>query len=142
MSDPSRPPHPGSLLYLDASALVKLVLAEDESAALTAFLASWSHLVSSALARTEVPRAAQAVTTDQAVRARAERVATAVGLLPASLDVLADAASLSPPQLRTLDAVHLASALSLGEDLAGIVVYDTRLAEAARLAGVTVHSPA
>lgn len=141
MSDPSRPRHPGSLLYLDASALVKLVLVEDESAALTAFLATWSHLVSSAIVRTEVPRAARAVTTDQAVRTRAEHVVTAVGLLPAGLGILADAASLSPPQLRTLDAVHLASALSLGDDLAGMVVYDTRLAEAARLAGITVHSP-
>jgi uncharacterized protein len=56
---------------------------------------------------------------------------------------IADAAAkLEPPSLRTLDAVHLASALSLGDDLGAFVAYDRRLAEAAEAAGIEVLAPA
>lgn len=56
--------------------------------------------------------------------------------------LIAAAASLSPDTLRSLDAIHLATALAFGPELAGMVVYDQRLRDAARAAGITIHSPA
>jgi predicted nucleic acid-binding protein len=55
--------------------------------------------------------------------------------------LLTAAARVEPTSLRALDAIHLATALSLGHDLSGIVVYDRRLADAARGAGLTVWAP-
>lgn len=131
-----------SLYYLDASALLKLVVEEPESPALMADAAAWPHLVSSSLVRVEVPRAARRVSADVAVVARARHVVGSVGLLPLDESVLRRAAEAAPPSLRSLDAIHLASALSLGEDLAAMVVYDRRLADAAEAAGLTVLVPA
>lgn len=131
----------GSLLYLDSSALVKLVVVEAESDALIDFLGSWPHRLSSALATVEVPRAARRASDDPAVHARAEDVVARLGLLPVEVEVLRRAAALDPGAIRSLDAVHLASALSLGSDLGTMVVYDRRLAEAAAAAGAAVSSP-
>lgn len=63
-------------------------------------------------------------------------------LLKVSRHLLDQAAELSPANLRSLDAIHLASALSLGEDLGAMAVYDLALADAARTAGLTVLAPA
>ena len=127
------------MLYADSSALVKLVLAETESDALDAYLGD-RPLASSAFARTELVRAVR--------RLRPDREEAAIALL-ASLDfidinreVLTRAATLPPPQLRSLDAIHLASALALGEELEALLTYDARMAEAARAAGLHVESPA
>ncbi len=65
----------------------------------------------------------------------------AVDLVPIPRHVYRDAGLLDPPLMRTLDALHLAVALSLGDDLAGLVTYDERMAEAARRYAVTVVSP-
>ena len=56
--------------------------------------------------------------------------------------MLAAAADVQPSRLRTFDSIHLVTALSLRPNLAGIVVYDSRLAGAARDAGLTVFAPA
>ena len=88
-----------------------------------------------------MPRAVGRVSTDPAVQARAEQVLGGMDLLTLEPDILRVAAHLSPPTLRSLDAIHLASALSLGADLGGLVTYDERLAEAARAAGITVLQP-
>ena len=109
-----------SLLYLDSSALVKLVVAEPETPALLQFLAEWPHRVSSALARVEVLRAVKRTRAGPAVRRRASRVLARVALIRIDDSVLAGAARVAPPELRTLDAIHLATAQSL-DDLAGIV---------------------
>lgn len=130
-----------SLVYLDSSALVKLVVAEPETSALLAFLAGWPDRVSSALARVEVLRAAKRVGAGLAVRRRATRVLARVALVRIDEPVLAAAARVGPPELRTLDAVHLATARSL-DGLAGIVTYDTRLARAAARVRLKVWSPA
>ena len=128
------------LLYLDSSALVKLVLAEPETEALLGLLAAWPERISSALARVEVLWAVRRAGDERAYR-RAEEVLARVGLLRIDDAVLGAAALLRPPELRTLDAVHLASALSVGERLGGMVVYDFRLARAAELSGVPVMAP-
>jgi predicted nucleic acid-binding protein len=132
----------GELLYLDSSALVKLVLPEAESAALLESLAAWPVRVASELATVEVLRAVRRATADPALEQRAEEVLAGVHLLRIDTDILSRAARLEPRTLRSLDAVHLASALSLGEDLGAIVIYDGAFAAAAAASGLQVLAPA
>ena len=129
-----------SLLYLDSSAVVKLVVAEPETPALLEFLAGWPHRVSSALAGVEVLRAVKRSGAGPAVRRRARRVLARVALIRIDDPVLAAAARVAPPELRTLDAIHLATARSL-DGLAGIVTYDARLGRAASRVRLKVWSP-
>ncbi len=136
MPDGSR----SKLLYLDSSALVKLVVAEPETPALLEFLAGWPHRVSSALARVEVLRAVRRTGAGSAVHRRAARVLARIALIRVDDPVLAIAARLGPHELRTLDAIHLATARSL-DDIAGIVTYDERLGRAAARARMSVWSP-
>lgn len=126
--------------YLDSSAIVKLVVREPESDALRRRLAAHSSLVSCALARVEVPRA---VHRHGAVAAQRARAALA-GLALVRLDnpLLDAAATLELPGLRSLDAIHLASALALGEDLAELITYDRRMLAAARALELTAGAPA
>lgn len=127
-------------VYVDTSALVKLVVAEPETPALRAFLAGVdSDLVSCDLARTEMMRVVRRVVPDRARQARA--VLDALVLVELRSAVLEAAGRLDPPEMRSLNAVHLAAALDLGDDLEGLVTYDDRLAEAAGANGVTVTAP-
>ena len=128
-------------LYLDSSALIKLVFEEHETGALEAFLRDRPLRVSSSLARVEVMRAARTVG-DERVTRHATAVLGAVELVGLDTALLADAERLDPLALRTLDAVHLATAVALARDIEGMVVYDRRLAGAARRAGLTVWAPA
>lgn len=125
--------------YLDSSAIVKLVVKEAESAALQRYLARRRPLVSSALARTEVGRALLPLG-ERAVR-RGLDVLARIDLIRVNDSVLADAATLLPAELRSLDAVHLATARLLGSALGRIIAYDVRLTEAARGLGITVVAP-
>jgi predicted nucleic acid-binding protein len=126
--------------YIDSSALVKLAVREPESAALRRYLGRRRPLVSSALARTEVVRALLPVGPD-AVR-RGREVLARVDLLRINDRVLDGAGLLAPTGLRSLDAIHLASAEQLGSDLQGFVTYDERLAIAATGRGFRVIRPA
>jgi hypothetical protein len=128
----------GELLYLDASALVKLVQKEPESDALAAELAGWPKRISSAVADVEVRRAAFRAGHS---RARADLVLAGLTLLEVDEPVRALASRVGPPTLRALDAIHLASALTLGERLGAICSYDRRLTEDAERAGLTVLAP-
>lgn len=130
------------LLYLDASAIVKMVVEEPESAALSAMLRSWPERASSSLALAEVPRALSRMGARAAALARAERVLERITLIRLDVDILKAAGRLPSPTLRTLDALHLASALFLGTELHGLVTYDLRLAEAATNSGLEVLAPA
>ncbi len=65
----------------------------------------------------------------------------AVTLVQITTAVFTAAGRLDPPALRSLDAVHLAAALDLGDELDGLVTYDVRLAEAAKANGVAVVTP-
>lgn len=126
--------------YLDTSALVKLVVEEAESAALQSWLDETDlTVVSCDLARTELLRAVRRAVPDRVVRAR--EVLDAVTLMQVTAEVFEHAALLDPAILRSLDAVHLASALAMGDELEGIVTYDDRLAGAARANGVPVVTP-
>lgn len=127
--------------YLDTSALVKLVVAEVETPALFAWLREADRRpVSSDLARTELLRAVRRSAPDRAVRAR--EVLDSITLLEVTSSMFDAAGRLDPVVLRSLDAVHLAAALELGDELDGIVTYDDRLAEAAAVNGVAVRAPA
>jgi predicted nucleic acid-binding protein len=125
--------------YLDSSALVKLVVRESESAALRRFLRRHPVHASSALATTEVLRAVRRA--DPAALPAVHEALGRVVILELTDDVLRDAGLLDPPELRTLDAIHLAAARTLGGDLTAVVTYDERMAAAAALLGLTVAVP-
>jgi predicted nucleic acid-binding protein len=125
--------------YLDSSAIVKLVVAEPESAALRRYLRRRQILVSSALARAEVARALLPLG-ERAVR-RGREALNGLELIRVSDRILAAAGALLPADLRTLDAIHLATALELGADLARLVTYDERLRGAAHAVGCPLAAP-
>ena len=125
--------------YLDSSAIVKLAVEEPESAALRRHLRRRRPLVSSALARTEVLRA---------LLPAGERAVAAGRAVLADLDlarlndrVLSDAAVLEPMELRTLDAIHLATAQRFGAELGQLVTYDERMIAAGRGMGIRTATP-
>ena len=128
------------VVYLDSSALIKLIFEEPETSGLADFLAAWPTRTSSSLASLEVLRTAQLVD-GLAVARHARHMLAHVHLIRPDDVLLAAATRLEPASLRALDAIHLATALSLGSELAGMVAYDRRLAAAARRAHVTVWAP-
>lgn len=130
-----------ALLYFDSSALVKLVARERESPALFELLAPRPDVVSSALARVEVLRAVARAGGRDGERQRAEAVLERLTLIAVDTMILRAASDVEPVSLRSLDAVHLASALALGDDLEEFVGYDRRLNHAARELGLPVSSP-
>lgn len=126
--------------YVDTSALVKLVVAEPESAALRSWLLEpGREMVASDLARTELLRVVRRASPDLMVHARA--VLETVTLVQVGTSTFEAAGRLDPVELRSLDALHLAAALDLGDDLGGMVTYDQGLAAAARCNGVRTVAP-
>ncbi len=125
--------------YLDTSAFIKLVRSEPESGALRAELASGDALVSSILLAVEGRRAAARYGSAALTRARAA-LAT-ITLLPIDDATIEAATALDPPELRSLDALHLAAALSLAGDLGRLYCYDDRLSAAAGALGLDVRKP-
>lgn len=130
--------------YLDASALVKLATAESESLALRAWLREKSPLLTSRISAVEVARAIGRKDASSVARGReATRDAfTSVAIAELDAGIANRAAELSPASLRALDAIHLATALAIGDELTAFVTYDVRLADAARAAGLEVVAPA
>ncbi len=125
--------------YLDSSAIVKLAVREAESVALRRYLRRRRPLVSSSLARTEVLRALLPAGDDAVGAGR--KVLTRLDLVRINNRVLDAAATLRPAEIRSLDAIHLATAGQLGEDLGVLVTYDERMAEAAKNLGHRVVAP-
>ncbi len=126
------------MLYLDSSAIVKLIAREPQTAALVDAVRADPDVVSSELAVTEVTRA---VTRVGGGTTRVASVLDGIALVPVDGAILREAASLKPRSPRTLDVIHLATALSLGRDLDAVITYDQRLGAAAARAGLTVSSP-
>jgi len=127
------------VVYLDSSAIVKLIVREAESAALRRFLRRRPIRISCALARTEVVRAVRNL--GPAVVARARRLIDRLDLVRIDDDLLDAAAGLDPRILRSLDAIHLAAALLVATQLDAVVTYDDRMAAAAALLGLSVATP-
>lgn len=128
------------MLYADSSALVKLVLEEPEATALRSYLSGGGPVVTSLIAATELVRAVRRIDPD--LEAAANAVIDALTLADLEVGILTAAGTLAPPQMRTLDAIHVATALALGTELDAVVTYDARMAEAARAAGLRVEAPA
>ncbi|HVQ77294.1 MAG TPA: type II toxin-antitoxin system VapC family toxin [Candidatus Binatia bacterium] len=127
------------MVYLDSSALVKLVVAEPESSALRRYLGGEPERASCTLARLEVLRAVRSH--GPAALARARRLLPRLNLVPIDDELLDAAAALDPRMLRSLDAIHVAAAQLLGDDLTAVVTYDRRMAAAAGLVDLTVTAP-
>ncbi len=129
-------------LYLDSSAIVKLVQREAESNALRRFLRRHrdDRRVTSALARVEVVRAISGG--GPAAIAHARRQLARVDEIAIARDLLDTAATIAPGErLRSLDAIHLASAQALAPDLRAVVTYDQRMAAAGHTLGMTIEAP-
>lgn len=129
------------MIYLDSAAVVKLVRAEAESAALLTWLNARPGvpLLSSALVEVEVPRALR-----RTAPAALPAVPATLGRLyrlEVDATVRASAANLADPFLHALDAIHLATATLVGGGLQAFVTYDARLLGAARQAGLPAASP-
>jgi predicted nucleic acid-binding protein len=128
-----------ALAYLDSSAIVKTVVREVESAALRRFLRSYDVHASASIARTEVVRAIRRA--KPAALTRAYAALERLLLVDLDTELLHAAALLDPPEIRSVDAVHLAAARALAPALAAFVAYDARLADAAAALGLPVEAP-
>lgn len=128
------------MLYLDTSALAKLVVREAESTALRNLLAAKREpRFSSALAHAELLRAARRFGAEAMTTAR--QVLAEVHLIDVTREVLENAGTIEAGVLRTLDAVHLATAALVQERLEAVVTYDRRMQEAAHALGFEVVAP-
>lgn len=125
--------------YFDSSALVKLVVPEEESEALRDEAGRWEQHVSSAIVRVEVVRAA--VRVDTRARRVADEIVAALDLIAVDDRLLDAAARMDPVSLRSLDAIHVASARLIVDALGVVFVYDDRLAAAMDAAGLPVAAP-
>jgi hypothetical protein len=128
------------MVYLDSSALVKLVVLEPESRALRAFLRQEPQRISCALAITEVLRAVRHAGAEAIENAH--RVLLGVELIRIDDALLHAAASIDAGVVRSLDAIHLAAAQLLTSHLTALVTYDRRMADAAKLLGFAIAAPA
>ena len=126
-------------VYLDSSAIVKLAVAEPESAALRRYLRRRRPLVTSGLARIEVARALLPL--GLSAVGRGLDALGRLELIRVSDRILADAGTLLPAELRSLDAIHLATMRQMGASLSRVVTYDDRMSTAAAGLGFRVLAP-
>jgi uncharacterized protein len=129
------------VIYLDSSALVKLVFEEAESAQLVRWLADRSDdpKLSSEVATIELVRTCRC--RDPGSEAGVRQLLRGLDLVPVTTELIERATLVGPPELRSLDAIHLASVLSFREDVTHVVVYDARLSGAVAAAGLEVVAP-
>jgi len=146
MADAEPPDQYPGILYVDTSALLKLLVREAESTAIERELMQWPSLATSMITEVELPRAV--------ARAREDRPDTVIdgslilqgvlasaAMIDLSEDIVAGARSVAPVHVGALDAIHIASALSLGQELAGVATYDNRMADALTDLGIDVIAP-
>ena len=126
------------MIYLDSSALVKAIVDEEQSLAVRALMTG-AMVTTSALSVVEVIRAVRRRQEDQVLAAR--KTLAEAALIPIDDAVLGQAGMLGPASLRSLDAIHLASALLIRPELEAFVAYDDRLLDAAAALGMPVASP-
>jgi uncharacterized protein len=146
MADAERPEPRSGILYVDTSVLVKLLVREAESEAVEVELLRWARLATSVVKEVELPRSV--------ARAREERpdavidgsvvlqgVLASAAIVPLDADIVAEARDVSPVHVSTLDAIHIASALSLGDELAAVATYDHRMQDALAKLKIEVVAP-
>lgn len=127
------------MVFLDSSALVKLVIREPETSALRRYLATRHQRIACQLVRTEVPRAVRQF--GPGALAKARSVLRRVDTIRLDDDLLDAAALIAPAVVRSLDAIHLATA-QLARELEAVVTYDSRMRTAAQRIGLIVVAPA
>ena len=128
------------MFYTDTSAAMMLVVAESDSRELQLWIERVAiELFSSDLLRTELVKAVRRSAPSR--EKRAHEVLDTILLVEIPTSVFDRAATVEPPSLRSLDAVHLAAAMDVGDALKGIVTYDDRLSEAASAIGIPVIEP-
>lgn len=125
------------MIYVDTSALTKLLVAEPESAAMREL--ADSPMITSAITTAELRRAVRRRAPSLAVHV--ERVIERLTTVAVDAHLLRAAGMVAPDELKTLDAIHLATALAVRDDITVFVAYDDRLLSAARLAGIPTESP-
>ena len=131
----------GDAVYLDSSAFVKLFLPESDSPELTSYLATRAQRVSAMLLRTEALRTAVRANLSPQRMLLVRALLDSVSFIAADVTLSDEAGILRPPELRSLDAIHLATARTLGTNLEALITYDQRLAGAAAWYGIPVVSP-
>ena len=130
----------GRAAYVDTSAFLKLIVAEPESAALQTRLRRWPDRASATLLRSETVRALRRSGNGHLL-GETRRLFGTIRLVRIDEPLLDRAGDLEPVELRSLDSIHLAAALSIGADLGMIFTYDLRLRDAALAQGLDVESP-
>lgn len=129
----------GRTVYLDPTAIMRLVLDEPGAVELTGALRGTSGRVTSVISRAEAQRTA--ARHDAAAAARAAEILARLSLIELDRTVVAQAATLRPLALGAIDAIHVASAMLLADSLDAFLTYDPQRAEAARMVGLSVESP-
>jgi hypothetical protein len=142
------------MIYFDTNALLKLIRQDAHSEALGAFIDARpaTRWFSSEIAKTELARTVRRINHDDRGRlidgprlraelSYAERIWERLDLIAVSTRVLDDAGAIEQPFLRTLDAIHLAAAMSMRMSLSAFVTYDKKLAAAAQEVGLPVQAP-
>lgn len=129
-----------AVVYLDTSAVGRLLLGEPDAPAILRDLAAFDQRVASRLLRVELRRLALR----EGRLHDADQLLAGVALLPVEEELLAAAETVPPPTVATLDAIHLVTALRLSAAgrLDAVMTYDARLADGAREHGLTVLAPA
>jgi hypothetical protein len=127
-----------SVAYVDASALTKLVLDEPDSVAMRRWYIESERVISSRVGLVETQRAVARQAHDPA---HLHTVLSSIEVIEFDAHIARSAALVRPVGLKTLDSIHLASALALGGEVDAFVTYDLRLADAARAAGLSVVMP-
>lgn len=128
-----------TVAYVDASALTKLVLDEPDSAAMRRWYVESDEVICSRIGIVETRRAVGRFRHDPT---HLDVILRSVEVVEFDADIAREAAGLGPATLKTLDAIHLATAFAMGAEIDAFVTYDDRLADAARAAGLPVVRPA
>lgn len=140
------PAPPPAILYVDTSALLKLLVREAESEAIERELLKWSEIATSVVAEVELPRAvarAREARPDAVIDGSVvlQSVLASAAIIPLEANIVAVARNVQPVHVGALDAIHIASALSLGPQLAGVATYDKRMQGALDREGIRVIAP-
>jgi predicted nucleic acid-binding protein len=130
------------LIYVDSCTVIKLIIEEEHSAALVTYLSSATlEMISSELTRVEVCRTLIRIGQRERTRAETDALLSQIAKLPVVAGIIDKAGDAPGPTLRTLDALHLATATRLGPAVTEFITYDKRLAKAATEAGLPLTMP-